>query len=493
MAALWWGAAFLTAAGVGWRAVPGIGLIVIAMVVRRVTSDSRGGTILVAIMAMVFAVIGAARSPAADPPSLASLVGETAIRGQVVGGVSRANGRQYYRLRSESVATEPGEWTDVTAHLRVSGPSLPEVRSGDRVRLEALVTPLEAHAESYRSYLSRQGIGGTFSARSTVITGARSVVFHPFDAARMRIDTMLQGAVPGDGGALLAGLVTGDDDSLSDRRKDAFLVAGLTHVTAISGSNVALLITVLAGREPNSRRQRKRWLLALVAASIWCYAFVVQLEPPVVRASLVATLALVGVRLGRRPDYITLTMVTAVAMVLIRPEYVRVLGFQLSFVAATALLVVVESDEAGATGASQVLNALKAVTVAHLAIMPLVLPIQQQVSLSAIPANLLVAPLVAITFAMGLVAAAAGLVWLPAGGAVASVAGILSAVILRIVDLFGNPRASIPLWAMSERTLMVIGGLTALFIWGVGSEGRRVGTRWALERREALTKHVDRP
>ena len=108
------------------------------------------------------------------------------------------------------------------------------------------------------------------------------------------LDQMLTGVVPGDKGALLSGLVTGRDDALSDERKEAFRNTGTSHITAISGSNLALLVTIatLSGRFLGLRRRRS-WQIGLIVA-LWGYALLTGFNLPVGRA------AACGHRAGRR-------------------------------------------------------------------------------------------------------------------------------------------------------------------------------------------------
>ena len=461
----------------GWPGLIGVGLLAVSLALSSAVSGERRWNLILACGVLIFASVGAGRSPRSDPPALVGITDAPAVRGTVHGGVTRAGGRQRYILETDAIQGPGGEWHTARITLRVNAPGLPEVRSGDLIRVDGRLAPLEAQPASYRSYLAKRDIAGTYSARAALVVERGRTYLHVFEAVRWRMDAVLQGAVPGDTGALLAGLVTGDDESLSAGRRDAFLVAGLSHITVISGSNIALLTTVLVGRRANTARQRKRWLMLLVVTSIWSYALIVQLEPPVVRASLMATLALVGVRLGRRVDYVSLTIVSAVAMVMVEPGHVRGLAFQLSFVSATALVLMVQADERQSVRA-QMGRAIVSVAAAQLAVLPFVLPMQNQLSMTALPANVIVGPLAAIAFAIGLLAALIGLIWLPAGSALAATGGLIAEAILRIVDVLGRPGAVVPLWSLSPQTVSVIGIVTVGLLWALSSEGRRVFRHW---------------
>ena len=100
-------------------------------------------------------------------------------------------------------------------------------------------------------------------------------------------------AAPGDIGALLSGLVTGDDGALTEETSDAFLSSGTTHITAISGANFAVL-TMLLGRAGDWSNAAKSWFIGVRDQVIWLYALMVGLQPSAFRAALLATAVLLA-------------------------------------------------------------------------------------------------------------------------------------------------------------------------------------------------------
>ena len=123
---------------------------------------------------------------------------------------------------------------------------------------------------------------------------------------------------------LLSGLVTGDDDGFSTERKDAFIRTGTTHLTAVSGSNLALVAGILATiGSATIGRHRVPWQLVTIIG-VWAYALISGAQAPSVRAAIVATAAVLAFRVGRRPDFVTLILLAAGAMVLVEPRADRV-------------------------------------------------------------------------------------------------------------------------------------------------------------------------
>lgn len=131
---------------------------------------------------------------------------------------------------------------------------------------------------------------------------------------------------------LFRGLVIGDDADEPRWLLDAFRASGLSHLTAVSGQNVAYL---LAGLAPLLRRlpTGRRWL-ATVGVVCW-FALATRLEPSVLRAASMALLAVTAAALGRSISTTRSLAVSTCALVLLDPMLVWSVGFWLS-VGATA-------------------------------------------------------------------------------------------------------------------------------------------------------------
>ena len=289
----------------------------------------------------------------------------------------------------------------------------------------------------------------------------------------------LQAGSPGESGALLAGLVTGNDAGLSPDRRDAFRRAGLSHITAISGSNVALLVAILLGRRGFSRRQRHWVVLTGAVLVIWAYAIVVRLDPPVVRAALVATAGVVALRLGRRPDGMTLSALSATGMAVLVPDWLGSVSFLLSFAAAGVLILTTDTwDDHGLwRGVGSTVWAVVAVNLVTISIL---LSSGLGVSTTGILANLVLGPIAAAAFTLGFGAASVGLIWPALGETAAIPAGWLAGAVIEGADVFGAQWLSYDLWRQSGTTIWAAFFTALAFVWLSGIEGRNA--RQALRR-----------
>lgn len=144
-------------------------------------------------------------------------------------------------------------------------------------------------------------------------------------------------AMPPADAALFTGLVIGDDTRQPAWMVQQFRRAGLSHLTAVSGQNVAFL---LAAALPVLRRLRPWWRWAATVGLIGWFMSVTRFEPSVLRAGAMAALAATAFVLGRAPRPIRLVSLAVVGLVLVDPLLARSVGFWLSVGATVGVCVV---------------------------------------------------------------------------------------------------------------------------------------------------------
>ncbi|WP_243789462.1 ComEC/Rec2 family competence protein [Saccharopolyspora gloriosae] len=320
------------------------------------------------------------------------------------------------------------------AHVRLSSVDTGErrVRVGGRA---LLLVP----TEQWRTLIAGQELtvtgravpprGGELLAAAIQVNRPPAQVLPPPGRQRMAED-LREGlrstsrAVLGPAAAgLLPGLVVGDTGLLPPEVVEQFDTAGLTHLMAVSGANLAivcgavLLVLRLAGAGP---------VPSAVGAGLAMAGFVVLAgpEPSVLRAAVMGAITLFALALGRERSALPILSASVIGLLLVAPGLATTAGFALS-VAATAGLVLLAPTWAGAMHARGVpigiAEALAVPAAAHLVTAPLVAAISGEVSLVAVVANLLAGPLVAPATVLGVAATvlvpiftpvAAALVWL---------------------------------------------------------------------------------
>lgn len=268
-------------------------------------------------------------------------------------------------------------------------------RGGERLKVRGELSVLSADRQERVAW---QHVVGELRLEwiSDVATGA------PIDRASNRVRALIEragAALPGDDGALYRGLVIGDDRDQPRAMVDRFRASGLSHLTAVSGQNVAY---VLAAAGPLLRRLRAGWRWAATVALIAWFVSMTRFEPSIVRAGAMAAISATAFVLGRERAPARLLGLAVVALILIDPLIVRSVGFWLS-VGATAGVAVVGPQLAARLARLGPLAMPLGITLgAQLGVMIPALLVFHKLALVSVPANLLAVPVAGFVMLYGM-------------------------------------------------------------------------------------------
>ncbi len=226
--------------------------------------------------------------------------------------------------------------------------------------------------------------------------------------------TLVQGAAPleRDQRALLTGFVLGDDRDQSVAVADDFRAAGLTHLLAVSGQNVAFVL-VLCRPVLCRLGLRARW--AASVAVIGFFGLLTRWEPSVLRASAMAALAVTAVGLGRPASPRRLLALAVAGVVLLDPLLVHSMSFRLSVGASAGILLLAPALARRLPGPRWLAEAVAVTSAAQVGVAPVLVPVFGGLPVASIPANLLAVPAAGPLTAWGLTAGmVAGVVGPPA-------------------------------------------------------------------------------
>ncbi|MCU1477913.1 MAG: competence protein ComEC, partial [Subtercola sp.] len=215
--------------------------------------------------------------------------------------------------------------------------------------------------------------------------------------------------LPGEGAQLVPGLAIGDVTLVSDELDTNMINSGLSHLTAVSGANCAVVVAaimLLGGAIGLSKRWRIVLCLVLMAA------FVVLVTPSasVLRAGVMATIVLVTLASGRAPRGLPALAVATMIMLVADPWLSRSYGLALSVLATAGLLLLTRPiQQALARWLPGGLTLLIAVPLAaQLACQPVLVLLAPQLSTYSVPANLLAEPAAPVATVVGLVSCLVG-------------------------------------------------------------------------------------
>ncbi len=371
------------------------------------------------------ALLGSARPVAATGAVLVAVGAVGVLRGLApptpVDHVSRLALPRLARVEARLV-DEPTRWTTERARLlveaeRIDGDArsgqlqlsaygpLPSLAAGQRISVEArLDRPVgfrNPGTFDYAGRLLRHGITVVGAVRAERITTLddRDPAW-PTRVKRQAVAAM-RATLPPTSAALLAGLLLGERTELPPDVDAAFRRAGVYHVLAVSGFNVALVATTVWALLALARAPRRVAALGALLVVVG-FAAVVGPQPSVLRATLMAVLVLLALLLERDAAVLNSLALAAIVILALRPIDLHDPGFQLSF-AATAGIVLAPLPR------SRLAAALAVSAAAQLAVLPIGLAHFNQLSTIAVLANLAVVPLAGVATVLGLFAIAAGL------------------------------------------------------------------------------------
>ncbi|WP_435742107.1 ComEC/Rec2 family competence protein [Nocardioides sp. SYSU DS0663] len=229
---------------------------------------------------------------------------------------------------------------------------------------------------------------------------------------------------PADQAALVPALVTGDDQALAEDLAEDFRTTGLTHLLAVSGTNLTLVVgfLLLLARWCGARG---RWLLVVGALGIVGFVLLARTEPSVLRAAVMGGVALLALGVHARQRGFRALGVAVVVLLLVQPGLAVSAGFTLSVLATAGILVLapVWRDALARWLPRWLAEAVAVPLAAQVACTPVVAALSGEVSLVAVLANLLVAPAVGPATVLGLAGGLVGLVAGPVGRLLGTLAG----------------------------------------------------------------------
>lgn len=268
--------------------------------------------------------------------------------------------------------------------------------AGNVLRVQGVRAPLPS--VSVRRYASRH-IVGTFSVTFTDETIFPSSPL--YRSANKTRATMLQAAqlMPRDDAALFMGLVIGDDRAQPRTMITAFRESGLSHLTAVSGQNVAFVLTVFGSY---INRARTWWRLGLTLFLLVWFVVMTRAEPSVLRASMMAAMSAIAFARGRDLPAHKALLYSVGVLLAIDPLLVLSIGFWMSSLATGGLIFVTPWIKKLLHAPQWFTDPLSTTLGAQVGVMPVSLFIFSSAPAIALVTNLLAVPVAGFVMLVGM-------------------------------------------------------------------------------------------
>lgn len=339
--------------------------------------------------------------------------GEYVVTGWVSAAPDRRTDQTIYQISTIEI-TDPAsnDWAHASrkihglAQVRMAASS--QWQYGDLLQFTArLATPSENSDFSYRDYLAKYNI--------------HTVIYHPQGVTQVGSnygDALRKGLIgfrerarqsifevfPQPEAGLLSGILLGMDNDLPPSLAQAYRDTGVAHIIAISGFNLAILAGLFL--LIFTRLIGPYWAALVSAILLGFYAVMVDVPESVMRALIMAVLAMGGHLVGRRQAGLNALFFTAAVMCLLKPLQLRDISFQLSFAATFGLVAFAQpmqdwlngllekkvSEKAASKWTKPLSEYFLFTLAAQFATLPFIAAHFGRISLSALLANPLVLP-----------------------------------------------------------------------------------------------------
>jgi competence protein ComEC len=368
----------------------------------------------------------------------------------------------YTNLSIRVTGLDTGGGTDLTVNGLLLARVDPDqtYHYGEVIRLRGrLKTPPENEDFSYRDYLARQGVHSYMTKTDVTIlpgNGGNFLEAGMFALKSRALDITYR-LFPDPEASLLAGILLGVDNGLTDDLQQAFKDTGTSHIIAISGFNISIIAAIflsLFGRVFGPRRGA-----FFAAVGIIFYTLLVGAEAAVVRAAVMGVVALFARHFGRRQDGLNTLFLAAAGMALFNPFYLQDVGFQLSFAATLGLVLYAEPLSQFATRLLTKINLPQSTVekisgpisdfflltlAAQITTLPIMAYQFNRLSLVSFIANPFILPVQPAVMILGGLADILGMIFLPLGQIAAFIAWPFVTYTIRMVNFFaGVPGAAV--------------------------------------------------
>lgn len=207
-----------------------------------------------------------------------------------------------------------------------------------------LTTPISEGDFNYRNYLMKDGIYSlmSFPEITLIPKNHEYNIFSFFYEKILFLKTKMEVSIisnyPPPERFIIEGIILGNDKHMSQELKDKFNAAGLSHVTAVSGSNIVIMTSIAIPMLLFCGLWRQK-ALYLTLVCIWVYVTLVGLPASAIRAAIMASLMLLSQIVGRQNTSSRTIIMAAALMVFLNPRIVFYdIGFQLSFLASMGII-----------------------------------------------------------------------------------------------------------------------------------------------------------
>lgn len=378
---------------------------------------------------------------------------------------------EFAKVTVTAVATDDGTYTSKqqltfsAKHVSIEGRSLPGT-----VAISGFGVNSIAVGDTVRSYGKLYPASGSYQARMSY--AQLSVIAHhdtPLDAIRSRFEAGVYSTLPEPSASFALGLLIGQRSNLPLEVKQDLLWIGLTHIIAVSGYNLTIL---LRASSRILERQPRRTSLMTAFALIILFTLLTGASASILRAALVSGFGIIAAYYGRTIKPLNIILIAAAITAMLKPTYVwGDISWYLSFLAFFGVLVVAPliATRFQKLQRSVVANIMLESLCAEIMTAPIILLTFSQFSTIALLANMTIALLVPVAMLFSAIAGLTGIIAPLWAGWLSWPATLILSTMLEMAHIFATvPHAFLQDIAISMTEtialyLLIVGACVVLY------------------------------
>ncbi len=407
--------------------------------------------------------------------------GMVEIKGQVAGDPEVGDRNTNLYLSSREIKLDEA-WHPLSGNALLYVPRYPGYRYGDVLLITGrLETPPALADFDYKGYLAHQGTYSIMSYPQIEVI-ERGKGFKPLGwiySLRDHLSRTLAEILPEPQAALAQGILLGIRGNIPSSINNDFTLTGTAHILAISGMNLTILAGILVSLGIWLFGRRHYIYVWLSLTITWLYALLTGMQPPVLRATIMASLFLTAELLGRQRSTAIALVFAAAVMVGISPQILWDAAFQMSFMAMAGLVfilpllqspcrkaVIAAFGENGVMvpAANFITDGLCVSLAAIVAVWPLIVYYFGIIAPVGPVATFFALPALSGIIVTGALAGLLGLIWLPLGKIIAWLAWLFLSYLLLVVRASARV-PSIEGGSINPILVLIYYSMVALVIW----------------------------
>jgi competence protein ComEC len=385
--------------------------------------------------------------------------GPVIVEGMIADSPETRTSSMQFRLSAVAV-TSGNHAIDVKGDVLVRVPFYREFGYGDTLQLTGkLDSPAQFEDFDYRSYLANKGIYSIMNYPQVHLlrTGRGFEPLSWIYQLRNRLADSLAVSLAEPQGSLAQAILLGLRGNLPDPLVQSFYRTGTTHLIAISGLNLTIILGMLLPLAVRLFGRRNRIYIWVSLSLIWFYTLLTGFPPTMVRAVIMGSIFLLAEMLGRQRNALAAMSFAAATMVAAEPGVLWDASFQLSYLSMLGLVLVspylIRFSLPPAPGANKRLESVKNVLAtsfgitlsAIIATWPVTVMDFHSFSLAGAPATFFAMPSFPAIILISMLTAFAGLLWQPLAMLLGWAAWLFLSYFILIVNIFGSiPVANVP-------------------------------------------------